>query len=213
MGYSSHGINGLQNEVVSVSVTHSFHALPSSFPVGHPLSAHSFPGGPLPSPGCPKPKRKHPQVTRTIRSTLIPQVATAPAQRGQIKTRHNRKAKNTNRHLNVKPPPQRIIVKGTVKGRIVPPATASNLRSQHQQGKQCQNNSSPQLQRDNTPLQQCPQPVSLAPVHKTAINSSNTLRVAPILTSVSPWCESRQNGKQSEHSDGHDLADQIDPTE
>uniref|UniRef100_A0A0E0LL33 CCHC-type domain-containing protein n=1 Tax=Oryza punctata TaxID=4537 RepID=A0A0E0LL33_ORYPU len=39
--------------------------------------------------------------------------------------------------LNVQPPPQRIIVKGTIKGHIVPPATASNLRNQHQHGKQC----------------------------------------------------------------------------
>uniref|UniRef100_A0A0D3FKB8 Uncharacterized protein n=1 Tax=Oryza barthii TaxID=65489 RepID=A0A0D3FKB8_9ORYZ len=55
---------------------------------------------------------------------------------------------DTNRHLKVKPPPQRIVVKGTVKGRIVPPATASSLQHQRQQGKQCQEtNSSLQLQR------------------------------------------------------------------
>ena len=46
-------------------------------------------------------------------------------------------AHDTNRHLNVKPPPQRTIVKGTVKGRIVPPAIVSSLQHQRQQGKQC----------------------------------------------------------------------------
>ena len=46
-------------------------------------------------------------------------------------------AHDTNRHLNVQPPPQRIIVKGTVKGRIVPPAIVSSLQHQRQQGKQC----------------------------------------------------------------------------
>uniref|UniRef100_A0A0E0M6Y0 CCHC-type domain-containing protein n=1 Tax=Oryza punctata TaxID=4537 RepID=A0A0E0M6Y0_ORYPU len=91
---------------------------------------------------CQKPKRKHPKVTCTIRSTSTPQVTTAPAQRGQIKTRHTRKTKNTNRYLNVQPPPQQIIIKGTVKGSIVSPTTASNLWSQHQQGKQCQENNS-----------------------------------------------------------------------
>uniref|UniRef100_A0A0E0KZT0 CCHC-type domain-containing protein n=1 Tax=Oryza punctata TaxID=4537 RepID=A0A0E0KZT0_ORYPU len=89
------------------------------------------------SEGCPMPKRRYPQVTRIICSTPIPQVATTPAQRGQIETRHTRKAMYTNRHLNVQSPPQRIIVKGTVKGRIVPPTTASNPQNQHQQGKQC----------------------------------------------------------------------------
>uniref|UniRef100_A0A0E0M631 CCHC-type domain-containing protein n=1 Tax=Oryza punctata TaxID=4537 RepID=A0A0E0M631_ORYPU len=79
--------------------------------------------------GFPKPKRKHPQVTRNIRNTPTPQVATAPAQHGRIETRHTRKPKNTNLHLNVQPPPQRIVVKGTVKCRIVPPTTASNLRN------------------------------------------------------------------------------------
>uniref|UniRef100_A0A0E0LTE6 Uncharacterized protein n=1 Tax=Oryza punctata TaxID=4537 RepID=A0A0E0LTE6_ORYPU len=70
---------------------------------------------------------------------------------------------------------QIIYTKGIVKGRIVPPATASNQRNQYQQGKQCQeNNSSPQLQRDSTLLQQCPRQVSPTQVHKTAIKFINT---------------------------------------
>uniref|UniRef100_A0A0E0J2C7 CCHC-type domain-containing protein n=1 Tax=Oryza nivara TaxID=4536 RepID=A0A0E0J2C7_ORYNI len=48
------------------------------------------------------------------------QVVAASAQRGQIQIRHNGKAKDPNRHLNVQPPPQRIIVKGTTTGHIVP---------------------------------------------------------------------------------------------
>uniref|UniRef100_A0A0D9Z9G4 CCHC-type domain-containing protein n=1 Tax=Oryza glumipatula TaxID=40148 RepID=A0A0D9Z9G4_9ORYZ len=61
---------------------------------------------------------------------------------------------DTNRHLKVKPPPQRIVVKGTVKGRIVPPATASSLQHQRQQG--------------------CP----------TIVNPSNAPRIAPIQRSI-----------------------------
>uniref|UniRef100_A0A0E0PSA5 Uncharacterized protein n=1 Tax=Oryza rufipogon TaxID=4529 RepID=A0A0E0PSA5_ORYRU len=64
---------------------------------------------------------------------------------------------------------------GTVKGRIVPPATASSLQHQRQQGKQCQeNNSSLQLQRGSTLLRQHPQQVLSAPGHPTAVSSSNS---------------------------------------
>ena len=90
-------------------------------------------------------------------------------------------AHDTNRHLNVQPPPQRIIVKGTVKGHIVPPAIVSSLQHQHQQGRQCQeNNSSLQLQRGSMLLRQHPQQVSPAPGRPTVVSSSNAPRIAPI---------------------------------
>nr|CAD39822.3 OSJNBa0079F16.13 [Oryza sativa Japonica Group] len=90
-------------------------------------------------------------------------------------------AHDTNRHLNVQPPPQRIIVKGTVKGRIVPPAIVSSLQHQRQQGKQCQeNNSSLQLQRGSTLLRQHPRQASSAPGHPAVVSSSNAPRIAPI---------------------------------
>nr|BAD16524.1 hypothetical protein [Oryza sativa Japonica Group]BAD29658.1 hypothetical protein [Oryza sativa Japonica Group] len=59
-------------------------------------------------------------------------------------------AHDPNRHLNVQPPPQRIIVKGTVRGRIVPPAIVSSLQHQRQQGR------------------------------STVVSSSNAPRIAPI---------------------------------
>uniref|UniRef100_A0A0E0QN34 Uncharacterized protein n=1 Tax=Oryza rufipogon TaxID=4529 RepID=A0A0E0QN34_ORYRU len=94
-------------------------------------------------------------------------------------------AHDTNRHLNVQPPPQRIIVKGTVRGRIVPPAIVSSLQHQRQQGKQCQeNNSSLQLQRGSMLLRQHPQQVSLAPGRPTVVSSSNAPRIAPIRRSI-----------------------------
>uniref|UniRef100_A0A0E0GPJ2 Uncharacterized protein n=1 Tax=Oryza nivara TaxID=4536 RepID=A0A0E0GPJ2_ORYNI len=92
---------------------------------------------------------------------------------------------DTNRHLKVKPPPQRIVVKGTVKGRIVPPATASSLQHQRQQGKQCQEtNSSLQLQRGSTLLCQHPQQVLSASGCPTIVNPSNAPRIAPIRRSI-----------------------------
>uniref|UniRef100_A0A0E0KNV2 CCHC-type domain-containing protein n=1 Tax=Oryza punctata TaxID=4537 RepID=A0A0E0KNV2_ORYPU len=131
--------------------------------------------------GCPKPKRKHPQVIHTVCSILTPPIASAPTKSGLIQPKNTRKTSDNSRHLNVKLPPQRVIVKGTSKGSIVPPVTAAKLQNQHQQGKQCQeNNSSPQRQRDSTLRQQCPQQVSPALVHKTTINFSNAPRVAPI---------------------------------
>nr|BAC16181.1 hypothetical protein [Oryza sativa Japonica Group] len=90
-------------------------------------------------------------------------------------------AHDTNRQLNVQPPPQWIIVKGTVKGRIVPPATASSLQHQRQQGKQCQEtNSSLQLQRGSMLLRQHPQQVLPASGCPTIANPSNAPRIAPI---------------------------------
>uniref|UniRef100_A0A0E0P5P4 Uncharacterized protein n=1 Tax=Oryza rufipogon TaxID=4529 RepID=A0A0E0P5P4_ORYRU len=95
---------------------------------------------------------------------------------------------DTNRHLNVQPPPQRIIVKGTVRGRIVPPAIVSSLQHQRQQGKQCQeNNSSLQLQRGSTLLRQHPQQVLSAPGRPTVVSSSNAPHIAPIRR---PVCKS-----------------------
>uniref|UniRef100_A0A0E0F577 CCHC-type domain-containing protein n=1 Tax=Oryza meridionalis TaxID=40149 RepID=A0A0E0F577_9ORYZ len=62
--------------------------------------------------------------------------------------------RNTNRHLKVQPPPQQIIVKGIVKGRIVPPAIVSSLQHQRQQGR------------------------------PTIVSSSNAPRIAPIQRSI-----------------------------
>uniref|UniRef100_A0A0E0G6X6 CCHC-type domain-containing protein n=1 Tax=Oryza nivara TaxID=4536 RepID=A0A0E0G6X6_ORYNI len=42
---------------------------------------------------------------------------------------------DTNRHLKVQPPPQRIVIKGTVKGHTVPPAIVSSLQRQRQQAR------------------------------------------------------------------------------
>uniref|UniRef100_A0A0E0L0L4 CCHC-type domain-containing protein n=1 Tax=Oryza punctata TaxID=4537 RepID=A0A0E0L0L4_ORYPU len=128
------------------------------------------------SKGYPMPKcQPHQAITNTIYNTLTPPLASAPIASGLIQPKNTRKTSDNNYHLN-----------GTVKGRILPLVTASNLRSQHRQGKQCLgNNSSPQLQRDSTLLQQYQQQVSPAPVHKTAIKFSNTPCVATIQMSSS----------------------------
>uniref|UniRef100_A0A0E0JFH2 Uncharacterized protein n=1 Tax=Oryza punctata TaxID=4537 RepID=A0A0E0JFH2_ORYPU len=74
----------------------------------------------------------------------------------ETKSKYTRRTQDTNHHLIVKLPPRRIVIKGTRKVTILREATTPKPQSLHQQGKQCQENNSPQLQRDSTLLLQCP---------------------------------------------------------
>jgi hypothetical protein len=116
------------------------------------------------SDGCSMPKRQYLQGTGPVYDTLTSPIASASAQQGQIQRRSDKKKSEINRHLDVRLPPQRIIVKATNGKSPVSSAIVPKLQSQSQQGKQCQDNDNLlQPQEDRTIH---PQQPSKSPQHQ-----------------------------------------------
>uniref|UniRef100_A0A0E0L2R9 Uncharacterized protein n=1 Tax=Oryza punctata TaxID=4537 RepID=A0A0E0L2R9_ORYPU len=125
------------------------------------------------SKGCPMPRRQsHQAIASSVCSTLTPPVASAPIESGLIQRKNTRKTSDNSRV------PSKVAL--FHQQPLQTYGASTNRASNARRITAC-----PNCKETVYSSSSAAQPVSPAPVHKTAINSSNALRVAPILMSTS----------------------------